>query len=393
MHLGLYHEPVHTDGRTFDTYGPYARYVLEFARHFDRVTIFAPTTDQPTYFSGVPLDAPNLTVAPLPFFLTHAQAYAHAIAIARVFRKHAKGLDAIVCRNTAPLGYILWLLARPGTPFIYTFTSDPFEVIARSPRYRGLFGRFARAAYGLEFAVQKFIMRRNYAFASGRALGERLRAVTPNVASVLTSALGPDDFRRRDDACTGRPVGLLYVGRLIEGKGLEELLEAVRRLVNEGRDVTLDLVGEGRERAALEARSGAMGLVERARFRGHAVMGPALNAFYNAADVFVLASVSEGSPKVVLEAMAHSVPVVATDVGNVGEMLDGGRRGVLLADNDPARLADGVRRLMDDADFRRQCIREGYAFTLKHSVSAYVARIAEKAREMAERSGREGHGP
>ena len=52
MRIGLYHEPVHTDGHTFDTYGSYARYVLEFARHFDDVTVFAPVTDQPTYFSG-----------------------------------------------------------------------------------------------------------------------------------------------------------------------------------------------------------------------------------------------------------------------------------------------------------------------------------------------------
>jgi hypothetical protein len=54
MHLGLYEEPVHTNGQTFDTYGPYARMVLALARHFDQVTVFAPTTGQATYFSGVP---------------------------------------------------------------------------------------------------------------------------------------------------------------------------------------------------------------------------------------------------------------------------------------------------------------------------------------------------
>ena len=60
MRLGLYHEPLHRLGQTYDTYGPFARYVLEFARHFEQVTVFAPVTDQPTYFSGYSLDAPNI---------------------------------------------------------------------------------------------------------------------------------------------------------------------------------------------------------------------------------------------------------------------------------------------------------------------------------------------
>jgi glycosyltransferase involved in cell wall biosynthesis len=107
-----------------------------------------------------------------------------------------------------------------------------------------------------------------------------------------------------------------------------------------------------------------------------------LNGHYNAADVLALPSLSEGSPRVVLEAMGHSLPVVATPVGNVAEMLEAGGRGVLVPMKDPAALAAGIARLMDDGDFRRRCIREGYAYARQHGLDVFVARMASKAREL-----------
>lgn len=393
MHVGLYHEPVHTDGRTFDTYGPYARYVLEFARHFDRVTVFAPTTDQPTYFSGVPLDAPNITVAPLPFFLTHAQAYAHAIGIARVFRKHAGNLDVINCRNTAPLAYLLrWLTRKRGVPFIYHFSTDPFEVIGRSERYRGLYRRFARTAYGLEFAIQKRIMRKNHSFTTGRRLCDQLRHITPNVEPLLASSLRDDDYYQREDTCGGEVVRVLYVGRLHPGKGLDHLIAAVKMLRDRGRAVELDLVGEGPLRNELASQVQGTGLGPHVRLHGHAVVGPELNAHYNAADVFAMPSLSETGPMAVLEAMGHSLPVVATDVGSVREMLDEGRRGMIVMPGDSAAIAEAVAHVIDDGDFRRRCIREGFEFAREHGVSAFVAPIVRTARQLVQerRSRRDG---
>ncbi len=393
MHIGLYHEPVHTDGRTYDTYGGYARYVLEFARHFDHVTVFAPTTTAPTYFSGVPLAAPNITVVPLPFFTTHAQAYVRAHAIWRAFRAHADRLDVINCRGTAPLGYVLWWLTRRrGVPFIYHFSSDPFEMIARSPKYRGAYRLFARTAYGCEFAIQKYIMRRNYAFTDGSALADRLRRYTPNVEPIVLSTLQPDDYYERADTCTGPVVRVLYVGYLRAGKGLDDLIEAVALLRREGRPVELDLVGEGELRPALEAQVARLGLENVVHFRGYARLGPELNAWYNAADIFALPSLSEGSPRVITEALGHSLPVVATPVGNIAESLGHGTRGVLVPLRDPAALAAGLRRVMDDGEFRRRCIREGYAFARAHGLDVFVARMAAKAHELA-RARRAGAGP
>ena len=390
MRLGLYHEPVHTDGVAFDTYGPFARYALAFARCFEHVTVFAPCTGQPTYFSGQPLDAPNLTVAPLPMFLTHAQAYARWRGIRRVFRQHADSLDAVNARGTAPLAYLLARATRGRrVPFVYHFASDPFEMIRTLPRYRGPRGWFARAAYGLEFAVQKAIVRRNYAFASGRSLADRLRRRMPNVEEVVDSTLVESDYHLRQDCCRGEVVRVLYVGALRAGKGLDHAVEAVRILRGRHRAVELDLVGDGDLREDLQAQVRRLGLDACVHFRGPARMGPQLNAWYDRADVFALPSFSEGSPRVVLEALGHSLPVVATDVGNIAEQLGAGRRGVLVPAEAPAALADGITRVIDDADLRARCIREGYQFARKHSLDAFVEQMARKIRQLADERRRE----
>ena len=385
MHLGLYHEPVHTDGKGFDTYGPFARYALEFTKHFEHVTVFAPTTDQPTYFSGYPLSADNLTVAALPFFQTHAQAYGRWRSILRVFRRHCDSLDVINARGTAPLAYALrWLTRKRPVPFLYHFASDPFEIIRTTPKFRGWYGRFARAAYGAEFAIQKAIMRRNYAFASGSALCRRLRQYTPNVEEVVDSTLCAADYHLREDCCRGEVVRLLYVGGLKPGKGLEDLIEAVGILRRDGRNVELELVGEGPLRESLERQVEEVGLERQVHFRGRTVMGPDLNARYDGADIFVLPSLSEGSPRCVLEALGHSLPVIATDVGNIAEMLDGGRRGVLIPPRDPRAVADAVVRIVTDEPLRKRCIVEGCRFARQHSVEVFVAQIARKAIELTE---------
>ncbi len=133
-----------------------------------------------------------------------------------------------------------------------------------------------------------------------------------------------------------------WVGRLGHEKGPDVMLEALGRL----RDlpVTLSMVGEGRERARLAAKVGELALGERIRWHGTVAEA---GRFYAAFDCFVLSSRTEGTPIVLFEAMAAGVPVVATQVGGVPDVV--GEEGALLApSDDPAALAGHIRRLYAD---------------------------------------------
>lgn len=142
---------------------------------------------------------------------------------------------------------------------------------------------------------------------------------------------------------------LLSVERLQEPKDVHTLLRALATLPPERFSAVI--VGDGPERPALEAEARALRLGKAVRFAGERRDVPRLLA---AADVFVLSSTSEGAPVAVLEAMAAGLPVVASAVGGVPELVVNGETGMLVAPGDPAALGAALVRLVDDAALRRR---------------------------------------
>ena len=141
---------------------------------------------------------------------------------------------------------------------------------------------------------------------------------------------------------------LLFVGRLAAIKGLRVLIEALSRARAGGGDggaITLDLVGDGPDRAALEAAARPLdGAVRFLGYRSQAGVAAALAE----ADALVLPSFAEGLPVVLMEAMASRRPVIATRVGGVGELVEDGVSGLLVEAGDAAGLAGAIAALAAD---------------------------------------------
>ena len=135
------------------------------------------------------------------------------------------------------------------------------------------------------------------------------------------------------------------VGRLEQRKGQDVLLAAIERLKNRRPAPQLLVVGDGPTAGELTKRAEALGVTKLVRFTGTLDdVRPALAAI----DVFTLPSREEGMSNALMEAMAAAKPVVATDVGGNGEVLDRGRLGVLVPGDDALALADAVGALLDD---------------------------------------------
>lgn len=144
---------------------------------------------------------------------------------------------------------------------------------------------------------------------------------------------------------------LLFVGRLAAIKGLPTLFEALALLRDARPDATLTLIGDGPEREALRRTAERMGLGPAVSFAGYRSQDEVAAALAEA-DVFVLPSFAEGVPVVLMEAMASCVPVVATRVGGVAELVEDGVSGFLAPPGDVGTLADRIARLLDDPALR-----------------------------------------
>jgi glycosyltransferase involved in cell wall biosynthesis len=152
-----------------------------------------------------------------------------------------------------------------------------------------------------------------------------------------------------------RPPLVLAVGRLIEKKGFDDLVRACAVLAREGVDFRCVVVGKGRERGQLEALVNGLGIAERVALGGPLPREELLR-LYPRASVFAAPCVvgsdgnRDGLPTVLVEAMALGVPVVATDVTGIPELVEDGVTGLLVRQRDPDGLAAGLRTLLVDAE-------------------------------------------
>jgi glycosyltransferase involved in cell wall biosynthesis len=146
---------------------------------------------------------------------------------------------------------------------------------------------------------------------------------------------------------------ILAVGRLSKEKAHIDLLAAFSRLRESNPEVKarLIIVGDGPERGRLEAAADSFASKGVVIFAGQS---SDVWPFYSAADVLVLPSHSEGSPNVLLEAMAAEIPIVATEVGGVPEMVEHNQSALLVPPNHPSALAAAIARVLTDGELARR---------------------------------------
>lgn len=193
--------------------------------------------------------------------------------------------------------------------------------------------------------------------------------------------------KRTYETKAGGPYRLLSVGRLSWEKGHVFGLLAVRELLNRGWDVTYEIVGEGPLDGGLRFAASQLGCASAVRFRGKLPHAEVRNAFEKC-DVVVLPSLWEGISNVALESMAMEVPVVATNVGGMNEVIRNCLTGFLVPPYDALELATKLEILLKEPSLRREMGLRGRAVVEKEfSMERQVRIFLEKYHSLIGYSG------
>jgi glycosyltransferase involved in cell wall biosynthesis len=181
--------------------------------------------------------------------------------------------------------------------------------------------------------------------ANCRAAADRLiyERVPAHKIAIISNGIDATRYTERQPRRTLRRV--IMVANLRPDKGHDVLIDAAARVLERVPDMQFELVGAGRLHASLVERAENRRVSHALTFSGHQ---DEIARRLSAADIFVLPSRTEAFPNAVLEAMAAGLPIVASDVGGIPELIDNGRSGLLIPTDDPAALADRLFDLASD---------------------------------------------
>lgn len=169
-------------------------------------------------------------------------------------------------------------------------------------------------------------------------------------------------FKNNLERKENRVIRILFAGRLIERKGVHILIRAFKKISETLPDSILIIAGDGPWREKLEDLTQKLGLGERVKFKGH-LSAEKLEEEYKKADVFVLPSIhdvkgdTETLGVVLIEAMEFGIPVVATSVGGIPDIVKDGYNGLLVPEKDPDALADAIIKLIKNKDLREKFVK------------------------------------
>jgi glycosyltransferase involved in cell wall biosynthesis len=269
----------------------------------------------------------------------------------RALRRAAVESTLVVAHGSSTLLACAVALAGTGRPFVYRNIGDP-AYWAASPTRRARVGLFLRRAAGVvavsEGAASEIAGRFGVS-------PDRIAVIPTGVPAARCPPADPERRRRaRTDLLLEEEARVIAViGALSPEKNVALAIDCVAAMP----DVQLVVAGEGPERAELEER--AIGRAPgRVQFTGSlADAGPV----YDAADVVVITSRSEGLPAVAIEAGLRSLPAVATDVGFVSEVVVDGETGILVRPGDCDGLVTGIRGASAEAEAlgaaaRKRCL-------------------------------------
>ena len=277
-------------------------------------------------------------------------------------------VDAVIAHHAAPMLRILAMAAKirnPKIKVIWYAHSNAFE-LCDGRRKKGL-------------TLRKWIYKTTFLRADAAV------AISNSVKDSLVNYLGLPENRitvihngailkrfTHERACgDGRPLRLIYVGRLIEEKGVQTILKALGRLTKV--DYRLTVVGDGDYREALQALTKELGIAENVDFLGTRTDVPELLA---GADVFMhLPECEEGFGIAVVEAMASGLVCVCGDRGALPEIVEDGVSGYIVGNNDPERLAEILRTISPDSPECETIRANAVKASQKFSIEAFTAKL------------------
>lgn len=370
------------DGKNYKTTGGFGRYIEEFAKHFKEVDVCIPVYNVKS-FDGYQVRGKNITFHHLP---TAQREYTFLVKTPlkiKILRKHLKNTDYVHILIPSYDAILAYLIAkRYGKP-VFAYMGSDWEQLSHYSWRKGIRRPFSKFYSYINNKLVKMIVKSIPIFLLGDGLFKKYSRYGKFTCKTINSASSKKDLSKFKDKCRKKQVELLYVGRLASEKGIPYLLEAVKSLKDKKYKIKLNIVGDGPYRNELPRKTKKLGIEREVNFIGFVSSRKKLNNIYRNNDIFILPSTNDALAKVLLEAMAASTPVVATNVGGLSTVVKNEKTGLLIKPKSSKQIESSIVKIIKNKALRQRIIKGGLKMAEENTVENVVLKRINYLRKIS----------
>ncbi len=350
------------------------------AEYFDHVVVCNTVAKSSIPEANYELRSPNVSLVPLPYFQRVADCPWVLLGCARRIWQASRSWDLLYMTLPSPLAVMGYVSVRMrGIPVVLAVAGD-LDAQYERDRYRGIRGVAARTAVKLFECATYWMVNHAMTITQGEALCRKYQRKGNRAMNLPWSPITQDVIVSREDTCLGPRIRLLFVGTLLERKGIFVLVETAKLLLKQMDNFVVTYVGAGPLAGELARSIDDAGLSDYVELKGGVYNESNLWREYDAADIFVFPTYAEGFPRVILEAMARGLPVVSTRVSGIPGLVKD--HALLVSPGSPYEVAEAILKVIDDPMLRRNLIRGGREIARQYTLEETTRRRAEAIRSV-----------
>ncbi|NHC42867.1 glycosyltransferase [Bacillus sp. MM2020_1] len=370
--------------------GAFGRYIDELAQKFETLYLVVPVTkiSDSDFVNDYQISSNNIIVQEIPEYTGFISAIKNRKKIKDSIKIHSKKWNSVVyIRWPVPFfKYVFNIASKKTLPVCFHLVGDTKAVVSEGTKYKGLMKILAMKFADYNSNIMKRLIKDTPTLVNGNGLRRLYSKENEFVKEIRTSTFSEKEIDTSIKNINKDSIKLLYVGYLRHEKGLPYLLEAVEILRRDNIKVYLTIIGEGDILEELKEKVTDLKIEQFVNFKGYVPLGQSLFNEYKQHDIFVLPSISEGTPRVLLEAMCKGLAVIATNTGGIPYTVKNEYNGILVEKKDSKELSQAILKIVNDDTLRKGIITNGFKFAEKNTIESHINEVFNFIQTMCHKS-------
>jgi glycosyltransferase involved in cell wall biosynthesis len=351
-------------------------YIKEIVKYYHTVCLLSPVKQLGLGVTSTltPLkNAGDILVYELPYSNTYVSAIKNFRSYYAAYQKLQHLYDRVYVRYPTPFGWLSKLFFKD---IIIHFVGDPVDAALTNPNFGQLKKALLVSLFMPEHLMYMRACKKAKVFTNGFHIQQKLKKYKIQATAVISSTLTDEDFYI-DESSFPSPANLkmLYAGYLRKAKGVEVLINAFAMLLVKFPQAQFTIVGTGESEAELKGLVNKLNLQYAITFTGHVDSRQELNRLFRSHNLFSFASFSEGSPRVVLEAMANGINVVSSPVGSLPAVFNDNKDIVFAETGNAEDFFNKISSLVADGNHAVQLKKEAFDKARQHTIAQFIKGI------------------